>query len=111
MGVTSAHVRPGRERRPTGAIKSIALSGGLFSVLGLMKPSHDQHNDFLAHRPLPGVSFEHNDTVIVVAGEHAGRAGSIVSIEALGSDPVFLVELGSGKDVDIAQSNLRLAEG
>ena len=109
--MASAHVRPGRERRPTGAIKSTALSGSLFPMLGLMKPSHHQHNDFLAHRPLPGVSFEHNDTVIVVAGEHAGGAGSIVSIEALGSDPVFLVELGSGKDVDIAQSHLRLAEG
>lgn len=75
-----------------------------------MKPSHDQHSDFLARRPLPGVSFGHNSAVLVVGGEHAGSAGSIVSVEQLGADPVYLVELGSGKDVAIAQSQLRLAD-
>jgi|RhisoiCoNPM_1038542.scaffolds.fasta_scaffold07131_2 hypothetical protein len=75
-----------------------------------MKPSQDQHNDFFAHRPLPGVALEHNDSVEVIAGEHAGEGGSIVSVEQLGTDPAYLIELGSGKDAVIFQSQLRLVE-
>jgi ribosomal protein S4E len=75
-----------------------------------MKPSHDQHNDFFAHRPIAGVAFEHNDAVMVVGGDHAGDSGSIVSIEELGEDPIYLIELGSGDDVFIKQSLLRLVE-
>lgn len=75
-----------------------------------MKPSHDQHNDFLAHKPIPGVSFEHNDAVEIIGGEHAGGSGSIVSVEEIGDDPIYLVELGSGQDAVISQSLLRLVE-
>ena len=75
-----------------------------------MKLSHDQHNDFLAHRPLPGVAFEHNDAVEVIGGEYAGDSGSIVSVEQLGDNPVYLVELGPGQDAVISQSFLRLVE-
>ena len=75
-----------------------------------MKPSHDQHNDFLAHRPLPGVAFEHNDAVEIIDGEHIGGSGSIVSVDELGENPVYLVELGSGQDAVINQSFLRLIE-
>ncbi|TMH27079.1 MAG: hypothetical protein E6H66_24175 [Betaproteobacteria bacterium] len=73
-----------------------------------MKPSHAQHNDFLAHRPLPGVLFEHNDFVSVIDGPHAGDSGSVVSVEELGDDPTYMVELVSNKDAYISQSSLRL---
>lgn len=72
-----------------------------------MKPTSDQCNDFLAHRPVPGVAFEHNDSVLVISGVHAGSGGAIISIEELGDDPAFRVELGSGQDVVIRQSLLR----
>ena len=72
-----------------------------------MKPSHQQHHDFLALRPLPGVSLQHNDYVSVVAGDHAGDTGSIVSVEELGEDPLFLVELEAGKDARVRQSQLK----
>lgn len=75
-----------------------------------MKPTHDQQNEFLDHRPLPGVSFEHNDAVVVVAGEHSGDSGAIISVEELGDDPVYLVELGSGQDAIVSQSLLRAVE-
>jgi ribosomal protein L24 len=71
-----------------------------------MKPTRDEHNDFLARRRLAGVSLEHNDYVKVVSGSHVGDAGSIISVEELGDDPVYLVELESGKDARIGQSNL-----
>jgi len=75
-----------------------------------MKPTHEQHNDFFAHTPLPGVRFEHNDAVEIVGGDHLGESGSIVSVELLGDDPHYLVELGSGQDAVISQSFLRLPD-
>lgn len=75
-----------------------------------MKPTHDQQNDFIDYRPLPGVSFELNDAVVVVAGEHSGDSGVIISVEELGDDPVYLVELGSGQDAIVSQSLLRAVE-
>lgn len=75
-----------------------------------MKPSSDQHNDFFAHRSLPGIAFKHNDAVDVVGGEYVGSSGSIVSVEELGEELSYLVELSSGQDAVISQSSLRLAE-
>jgi len=74
-----------------------------------MKPSFDQHNAFLAREPLPSVRFEHNDFVRVASGEHAGINGSIVSVEVLGDDPVYLVELESNQDALVPQSRLSTA--
>jgi hypothetical protein len=71
-----------------------------------MKSTIQQHNDFLAHRALPGVKFEHNSSVDVIAGDHAGEVASIISVEELGDDPLYLVELGSGEDAHISQSSL-----
>lgn len=76
-----------------------------------MKPTHEQHEDFLAHRPVHGVTFEHNDAVDIVFGDHSGEAGSIISVEELGEDPLYLIELSSGHDVTIRQSHLQLADG
>jgi hypothetical protein len=75
-----------------------------------MKPSADQRNDFLANRPIPGVSFQHNDSVDITGGEHAGDSGSIVSGDWIGKDPAYLVEPGSGQDVVISQPLLRRIE-
>jgi hypothetical protein len=83
---------------------------GLIQALGLMKPSHDQHNDFLARRPISGIYFGHNDAVEVVGGDFVGDSGSVVSIEDLSGDPLYLIELSSGQDALISQSSLRLVE-
>jgi hypothetical protein len=72
-----------------------------------MKPSHQQHIEFLSGGHLPGLSFRHNDRVQVVGGAHAGIAGNLISVEALGDDPQHLVELDSGQDVNVAQSALK----
>ena len=69
-----------------------------------MRPTSQQRSAFLAHEPLPGVVLAHNDFVRVSAGEHAGESGSIVSVEELGEDPVYLIELESGQDALVAQS-------
>lgn len=75
-----------------------------------MKPTHEQHNDFFAHKPLAGVRFEHDDAVDIIDGDHAGHSGAIISLEQLGDDPIYLVELGSGEDVVISQSFLQLSQ-
>jgi len=75
-----------------------------------MKPTHQQHNDYLSHEPVPGVSFAHNSYVAIVAGVHTGKSGSLISVESLGNDPVYLVELESGEDVLVPQSCLRAHE-
>jgi len=75
-----------------------------------MKPTSQQSSAFFAHESLPGVLFEHNDAVLVVSGEHAGQTGALISIEELGQDPVYLVELSSGTDAYIAQSQLKVHE-
>lgn len=71
-----------------------------------MKPTIEQHNDFLAHRPVPGVEFEHNEYVRVVSGGSKGNKGSLVSILEIEDDPVFLLELESGLDVEVRQSEI-----
>lgn len=71
-----------------------------------MKPTHEQCNDFFARRPVPGVVLQHNDYVKVVSGSCAPSAGSLISVEELGEDPLYLVELESGEDKLIRQSNL-----
>jgi len=75
-----------------------------------MKPTLQQHNDYLARRSLPGVAFAHNSYVAIVGGEHTGNSGSLVSVESLGNDPLYLVELESGSGVLVQQSCLRVHE-
>jgi hypothetical protein len=71
-----------------------------------MNPMDDFGNDFLAHRPILGVRFEHDDFVLVISGEHKGKTGSLVSLNSLGEDPTFTLELESGFDIEIPQSEI-----
>ena len=76
----------------------------------MTQPTMQQQEDFKAGRPLPGVAFAHDDLVTIGAGEQAGNVGSIVALVDLGDDPVYRVEIDSGFEVDVAQSNLSRAD-
>ena len=65
---------------------------------------------FLNHEPIPNVAFEHNDYVSIVAGESAGKFGSVVTVAALEPETIFVVELDSGHDVEVPQSQLKRAD-
>ncbi len=65
---------------------------------------------FLDRIPIPGVQFFHNDCVRIVAGPHAGVAGSLVTVLSLEPEPRFVLELESGSDVEVLQSEIRLAD-
>ena len=71
-----------------------------------MSATVDHHAAFLAHQPILGVTFEHNDEVRVIAGEHKGKKGWLVAIVELGADPLYTVELETGSDVRVRQSHM-----
>lgn len=79
-------------------------SGRMIRWFDSMNPIDDFGTEFLAHRPIPGVRFEHNDFVRIISGEHKGKTGSLVSLNSLGKDPIFTLELESGFDIEIPQS-------
>ena len=56
--------------------------------------------------PIAGVMFEHNDYVKVVSGAHNGKFGSLVTVLELTPEPRFVIELESGFDVEVLQSEL-----
>jgi hypothetical protein len=76
----------------------------------MTQPTTQQQQDFEAGRSPPGVAFAHDDLVTIGAGEHAGNVGSIVALVDLCDDPVYRVEIDSGFEVDVAQSNLTRAD-
>ena len=71
-----------------------------------MKPTPQQHAEFVEGDRLPGVAFRINDAVHVVGGEYAGRHASVIGVDSLGDDPLYLVELESGADALVRQSSL-----
>jgi len=61
---------------------------------------------FLNRERILGVEYQHNDYVRVTDGPHEGKFGSLVSLLSTESEPMFLVELEDGGDVEIGQSRL-----
>jgi ribosomal protein L24 len=66
----------------------------------------DPQEEFLARRPIPGVTFEHDDYVRVTAGPHKGERGNLVNVFELGSDPVYILESESSGDIHVRQSEI-----
>jgi len=52
------------------------------------------------------VDFAYDDLVTILAGEHAGNVGSLVSIEQLEPEVIFLIEIDSGFNVAARQSEI-----
>lgn len=63
---------------------------------------------FLDREAIPGVSFMHNDYVRVVSGELEGSSGSLVTVLELEPEPLFVLELETGFDVKVRQSEIEL---
>ena len=64
---------------------------------------------FLNRDPIPGVMYLHDDFVRVVAGAHQGASGSLVAVLTLEPEPRFVLEVESGFDVEVSQSEIELA--
>lgn len=59
-------------------------------------------------RPVPGAKFKMNETVKILNGNHSGQIASIISLETIDPEPKYLIELNSGEDMIVAESNLEL---
>ena len=60
--------------------------------------------------PVPGAAYQLNDGVLITSGTYEGERGAVVSLLALAPHPVYLVELWSGADAEVAESDLRRAD-
>lgn len=72
-----------------------------------MKPL-DIIQAFLDREAIPSVSFMHNDYVRVVSGALVGSRGSLVTVLELEPEPLFVLELESGFDIQVRQSEIQL---
>lgn len=65
---------------------------------------------FLDREAILGVTFMQNDYVRVVSGMLQGSFGSLVTILELEPEPLFVLELETGLDVNVRQSEIELIE-
>ena len=70
---------------------------------------NDIGNDYLAHKKIPNVKFEHNSQVRVLTGEYKNSLAYTTSVEKLDPDPIYLLETWDGIDIRVPQSDI--AEG
>lgn len=75
-----------------------------------MRESLDIGQAFLNREEIPGVLFMHNDYVRVVSGEPTGSFGSLVTVLGLEPEPLFVLGLETGFDVEVRQSQIQLIE-
>ena len=65
---------------------------------------------WFSSRPIPGVAFRLDDSVLIKSGEHAGEFAAVISLVSLGPTPTYIIELSSGGgDVTVAESDLESA--
>lgn len=76
-------------------------------IVNIVMDSASLGQAFLDQAPIPGVKFSHNDYVRVVAGPHSGEYGSLVTVLSLLPEPRFVLELESGFDVEVLQSEIQ----
>ena len=73
-------------------------------------PSSEQIAAWRAHQPLDGVRFEHEDLVTILAGEHTGNVGALISIDQLEPEVVFQVEIDTNFIVPAKQDEIEKAD-
>ncbi len=74
-----------------------------------MNPLTDLHNDWLGGARVSGVLFLMNDYVQVISGKHVGELGSIVSISKFEPIPFYVIETETGKDIEVIESEIQIA--
>ena len=62
---------------------------------------------WMAGGPIPGVEFQLNEPVRIVAGRAAGQRAWVICLVELEPEPTYTVELDSGReDLHVVQSAL-----
>jgi ribosomal protein S4E len=68
--------------------------------------SAESLKSWLANEPVAGLQFAHDELVTILAGEHAGMVGSLISVEQIEPDVIYLVEVDSGFNVPARQADI-----
>jgi hypothetical protein len=63
-------------------------------------------NKWILGESVPGVRFKMCQSVRVVAGEHSGKLGELISLCELDPDPIFHLETSDGGDAKVSQSQI-----
>src|SRR4030095_11402014 len=61
---------------------------------------------FMSREPVEGVAFLLNYSVEVTNGPHRGSTGAVIALRTLSHDPIYVVELASGQDVELSQTDV-----
>jgi hypothetical protein len=64
--------------------------------------------DWMAGERFGSIAFDLNQSVSFLGDTGAREIGAVIALLATGSDPLFLVELRSGTDVEVRQSRLQV---
>jgi hypothetical protein len=70
----------------------------------------DLSRRWMAGENLPGVTFTLHQPVSIATGLSSLKSGSVIFLLGLEPEPKYLVELGSGEDIEVFQRSLRTAE-
>ena len=73
-------------------------------------PSPDIIAAWRAGQSVPGVGFAHEDLVTILAGEHTGNVGALVSLAQVEPEVVYNVEIDTNFVVPAKQSEIELAD-
>jgi hypothetical protein len=68
--------------------------------------SEEANRRFMSREPVQGLAFLLNDSVEVTGGLHHGARGSVLALDQLAPEPVYVVGLESGQDVRLLQSQI-----
>ena len=71
-----------------------------------MKIPQEIEDKFFAGLPTDKTKFAINAAVSILSGAHKGEAGSVISILSIEPQTKYLVELNSGMDIPVAESDL-----
>lgn len=74
-----------------------------------MSKEIELHNRWLGGDVQIGVRFMLNDYVEVISGKHSEELGSVVSIIQFAPSTSYLVETESGKDIEVTESEIIIA--
>jgi hypothetical protein len=78
----------------------------MVAEVDMVEISRELEYRFYRYEPIENVAFLLNDSVAVIAGPDRGSGGSIISLISTDPEPAYLVELSTGKDAEISQSQL-----
>ncbi len=108
----------GRKKQPTGdpndrqydrAVEKTlkALTAEDYQALTESDAPTQMLQDWLNGTAIPNVQYAYNEPVCISALEYQGQQGCVISLLRAGRNPLYLVELTLGADIEVLQSELK----